>query len=619
VEGAHLSFLYWVTLVINLMALVLTIWLGLFIVSRSPKYLIAWLTALTFWCIAAMFMNTLLAINPPPAITLESFWLRFVFPFWPIDTLAGNNNKWLQGWSVAPALVLWHHVTVLTLPGKTTAWRWVRIMLGYLLAVVAIIVQTNAQILFTAESSNPLFLNSLHAGPWYPIFAVAMVILTWTCVYNLIIASRSAKTSINRKQFQILAWASLAAGLAGFVSIAASYYMVPIPLLVISVLVAIPVGLIGWSVARFGIYIEMRVIQKDFLYNLFLLGLVILVYVPISMILINSYHAPMAVLAVFPSLAVITHSSMAAIYRFMDRFFYHQDARQLRLRLRQLWKTVESNGTMEAFLTPFLDTICNTVDADNGLLLVFENNVCKNVVSYHFSESIPEIETQMLTADDTVYLKPNQLPYPLNEASILVPVYGDVDQIGALILGKPQNGLYYAPEDIDQVLEFSDEIGESIQRSYRNAQYLAQIAELIQAHANTNSQSSKPISSDSLELALRNLYDYAFLGDSPLAEMNLVKIRLPEGQVTHLERGKAVHDVIHEALEKLRPSSVALSNPPSREWYPYLILQEAYLNETSNRDIMLKLYISEGTFNRTRRIAIRSLARALGELEASIS
>ena len=72
----------------------------------------------------------------------------------------------------------------------------------------------------------------------------------------------------------------------------------------------------------------------------------------------------------------------------------------------------------------------------------------------------------------------------------------------------------------------------------------------------------------------------------------------------------------HQQRPRLRPQQAAPSNPPSRAWYPYLILQEAYLNETSNRDIMLKLYISEGTFNRTRRAAIRSLARALGEMEA---
>jgi hypothetical protein len=34
-----------------------------------------------------------------------------------------------------------------------------------------------------------------------------------------------------------------------------------------------------------------------------------------------------------------------------------------------------------------------------------------------------------------------------------------------------------------------------------------------------------------------------------------------------------------------------------------------------NRDIMSRLYISEGTFNRTRRRAVRGVARALQEVE----
>jgi hypothetical protein len=116
---------------------------------------------------------------------------------------------------------------------------------------------------------------------------------------------------------------------------------------------------------------------------------------------------------------------------------------------------------------------------------------------------------------------------------------------------------------------------------------------------------------------LRNLDDYSELADNPLAELSLVQSSLPKSQVTHLERGKAVHVVLHEAIGKLRPATTPPSNPPGREWYSYLILREAYIEGTSNRDIMQKLYISEGTFNRTRRTAIRSLARAIGEMEAS--
>jgi hypothetical protein len=40
------------------------------------------------------------------------------------------------------------------------------------------------------------------------------------------------------------------------------------------------------------------------------------------------------------------------------------------------------------------------------------------------------------------------------------------------------------------------------------------------------------------------------------------------------------------------------------------------MEDRLNREIMSQLYISEGTFNRTRRAAIRSVARLLGEMEA---
>jgi hypothetical protein len=44
-----------------------------------------------------------------------------------------------------------------------------------------------------------------------------------------------------------------------------------------------------------------------------------------------------------------------------------------------------------------------------------------------------------------------------------------------------------------------------------------------------------------------------------------------------------------------------------------VVLHDAYWDRVSNHDIMSKLYISEGTFHRTRRAAVRSVARALLE------
>ena len=70
-----------------------------------------------------------------------------------------------------------------------------------------------------------------------------------------------------------------------------------------------------------------------------------------------------------------------------------------------------------------------------------------------------------------------------------------------------------------------------------------------------------------------------------------------------------------EPLEKLRPGSGIPREPVPREWYPYVILHDAYVDGIQNREIMSKLNISEGTFKPTRRNAIHSLARVPAEME----
>ena len=107
-------------------------------------------------------------------------------------------------------------------------------------------------------------------------------------------------------------------------------------------------------------------------------------------------------------------------------------------------------------------------------------------------------------------------------------------------------------------------------------------------------------------------------GETPLARLQLVTRRLGPNP-THIQVGEAVHDLLIEVLEMLHPEEdktrPAKRGSVSREWYPYLILTQAYVECLPNREIMTRLYISEGTFNRTRRSAIHSLTRLLIKLE----
>jgi hypothetical protein len=207
-------------------------------------------------------------------------------------------------------------------PGRLNAWRWTRILAGYVMAALAIIVQANASILFTVESSDPLYLNSLQAGALYPIFGAALVILTWVSLVNLVRSARAAPSSLPRKQLWILAAATLFAGLTGPLSIVGSGLGWPVPMVFMSLLEAIPVGLIGYGVARYSALMEGRTIRRDFLYSLILLVLVVLVYLVASGILVQVYGVPTVVLVFIPVLAVLTHSLMTTTFRLMDRFFF---------------------------------------------------------------------------------------------------------------------------------------------------------------------------------------------------------------------------------------------------------------------------------------------------------
>ncbi len=88
---------------------------------------------------------------------------------------------------------------------------------------------------------------------------------------------------------------------------------------------------------------------------------------------------------------------------------------------------------------------------------------------------------------------------------------------------------------------------------------------------------------------------------------------------TFLDRGKAVSELLVALLDELKPETSAPKKDQSvpREWQLYTILYNSYVLEEPNREVMAKLYVGEGTFNRARRRALRAVAKSLAELEAS--
>jgi hypothetical protein len=239
------------------------------------------------------------------------------------------------------------------------------------------------------------------------------------------------------------------------------------------------------------------------------------------------------------------------------------------------------------------------------------------LVSHRWNKGTLPLASSQLTFDDVIQPKAGELAAPLTDATLLIPLYVGNDQIGVLILGQPENALRYSQNDIEMLLERSDSISGLLQLIRRETENLSHVSELARLRRSAPQTASENFPIQLVEEALRNLHDHSYLGNSPLAELAQVKRQLSPSAMTHLDRGKEVHRILCSGLEKLRPAGDLPHEPIPREWYAYVILHDAYVNGVQNRDIMSHLYISEGTFSRTRRTAIRSLAKALAEMENS--
>lgn len=610
--------LYTFTIVVNFIALAVAVWLGIYIITRSPRSQIAWLAGLALWSLAGFFFNVLLALNPPPSPALLPLWMRPLLWFWPKGAFDNGWGNWLQGWQITPAVMLWHHVTVLIRSGRMNPWRWARVIIGYVIAIAAIIGQRYTGLVFTTTNGDPLYLTTLVPGPLYPLYMLALFIFTFLSLVNLIRSVRVAPTPVQKKQLELMVTATLIAGLAGPISFVSYQLNFLLPRVTVTLLLGCTVFMIGYGVARYSALIEGRIIGRDFLYN----GVVVLLIATLYLLVVWSsvviYGVPVVGVAIVAILAILTHSLVDSGRTVFDFVFYSRETSELRARLRNLAHQAYQAEALEENLSTALGTLCRFVHAGYGLVVLFQEEELDLVASYHWRYALPNLQRTDLAFDDVMHLSSSRFPSPLEEATLLVPLYAGETQQGVLILGRPENAVSYASSDVERLLDASDRIADLIRDARRESEHLAHLAQMAQTPPPTIHLDGE-IPARAVEEALRNLYDYAYLSDSALAKLKRVQVANPNSVSTHLDRGKLVYQTILDALEKLRPPGELPREPIPRQWFPYLILYNAYLENKPNNEIMMRLYISEGTFNRTRRAAIRSLARALSEMEVAAS
>jgi hypothetical protein len=631
------------TTLFDLAALAASLSLGLYIVTRSPRSRVSWLAALTLWCLALFFFHNALAINMPGSALLP--WVQ------PVMLLV-------------PAL--WLHLTLELMQARAeqqgrsrssgAAARRLAVALVYAAALALLLLSA----IWFRDHAGPITSGAMHVAarasdPLYPVTTAFVLVVAGLALANLWQGYRYDTSEVRRRQFRPLFIATVLAALGSLYVTVGIVLGVDLPELPRDVMYGVAVALLGFAVARHNALVEGRVIEADLRYVLLTVGLLTAGAVLLAELLYSVGHVYS-----FLTLTLVMAATISVLMLYdgvrsaLDRLFYRDQFRQLRANLRSLASEAGTGLSLPEQLETILAWLRTALSVEHGLIALAGEGgnggfvVLASQGAAHVGQALPK--SRLLAAEIKEW-KPDGGQAAARDAAqealagmaLLAPLAIGGSQVGVLLLGPKSTGQPYEDEDLmllDDVVDQLATIIRTARLQEENARALnAMVSEFRQQERAMQRQVQEMLAASSaapqpgpaglsqqqfvsqVEEALRRLHDYPALGEHPLAGLAIVSQNLatagPEGANTHIDRGKALNRVMVQAIDKLRPDGAAPGphDIPAREWHQFIILHDSYVLDEPNRDIMSRLYIGEGTFNRTRRRALQGVARALQEME----
>jgi hypothetical protein len=502
----------------------------------------------------------------------------------------------------------WYSLTFkLMSPRGQERLRWVEIGIYIFGGVTATLLLATPNAFFN-EEGNALYVAHMRISPAYILYGIFQFIISAGILYNLLTDNKIGTTR-QGKYFLVASIFPAAAILFGVVGLA----IVPeLPRVIPDLLIFSGVFLLGLSAARHQTMIERRTTIQE----LPLSALTVLFLAILYAVFALRWGVPVERMGAVVAFAVLTHSCYDLVREFLERQrIRHESA--FRRQLRQLEYHSSGQEVLQVHLQEGLDLLCETLASSGGFIGIrrgenFEVIATKETLAVGHQLSAAEV-----ICEDVSQTKSNQFP----AITWIAPAFEGQTQVAVIGLSQPKSKIDYSAGDLDLLAEVADQVGTIISVSNLTAGRANQIRQLVaesQSEANElNSIAGEMIAAISVnadlefvktvEEGLRHLSDYITLGQSTLArDMNITA----ESQI---EGGKQLHKLLIDSIESLRPAEKRPPEPLPRVWYSYSVLHDAYVEGVPNREIMARLYISEGTFNRTRRNALRGLARMLIE------
>jgi hypothetical protein len=637
--------LSFVTSLTNLVGLAVSLCLGLYIVTRTPQSRLSWLAALTLWILSGFFLHNALVISWPGSGALPLLRpiviLALPFGFHLTLLLLPEESQW-ERWFYQPPLRLPEGIRKglgsLALPISRLV-----VPLAYVLALALALGGVFPLGLTPEDVAGPaLYLSDRIAGALYPLSIAYLVALGLLASVHLWQGRKQTASPRRRRRYAALLMALALTGLGGLYLGLGVWLQLDIPTVPGDAAIGVAMVLLGYTVARYNAEVEGRVIKQDLLYISLIIGSFTLSYVIVAEILYLGGHLfstlTLTLIVVAATTSLMLYDGLRTA---LDRFFYREQFRQLRANLRALAREAGIGQSLPERLRAILSALCRTLRIQNGFVALRKDGAFVCQVSENAAPAGRSFAPEALFSSEIVSLPRPDVENPEHMA-LLVPIHDGDDQIGALVLGPREAGALYGEEDLLLLEDLADQLATVIQVSQLQEKNVLVINEMVAEFREREYALQRQVQDmlvereegarpplegiddkefvSLVEDALRRLYDYPYLGEHPLASLQIVDWQLTgrdEPFVTHVDRGRALGEVVLQALNKLRPGGAEPDRHtvPPREWHQFVTLHDAYVLGELNRDIMSKLYIGEGTFNRTRRRALRGVAKALQEME----
>ncbi|NUQ84032.1 MAG: hypothetical protein HUU11_04895 [Anaerolineales bacterium] len=570
--------LFQATVVVTLFAMAVTLWMGFYLFARGFPSRMTLRVVIVMLALSGFFFGAYnnIFVQQPGSAGIRAALLVIVLAGWYSVTF---------------------HIMSERDQKRYRAVEWGVYALGA--ATIPLLLQPGS---FIDEEGNALFVAHMNPQGWaYRVYGAYQFIVSFGIMLNLLVGDRVGLTP-RGKYFLVTSLFPVVSVVYGVISLGSPN---PAPRIIQDLLAFCGVFVLGLSVARHQTLTERRTTLQDFpLTTLSILGLAA----------IAAYFAWRGGMPLQNLSAVIGFAILAVGLYDLSREFLERQRTRSESRIRKQFRQLESESAgddeLKSRLQEGLDLLCRTLDAPGGFVAVRRGEEFM-VMAGRSSVSVGSVlPASVVACEDVSRPQAEQL----SSVAWLAPSFEGQTQVAVVGIEKSESRLEYSTGNLELLAEAADQIGTIV--SLGNLQ--PKRREVEPAGANElKSATNEMLDSISshpdegfvrmVEEALRHLPDTITLGQSPLAD------RMGIRAGTHVERGKQLQQLLMDSIELLKPAEKRPPEPLPRVWYNHAVLHDAYVEGVQNREIMARLYISEGTFNRTRRNAIRGLARLMME------